>query len=100
MICAGVGVVLLWLAVQGQTWWRRSGVWPAIVVNVGMAFLLAAVLFLFERRFTRHVVLAGQQAVQRAAERVEERLQRRTDELTARIDDLQDQVTRRMHARA
>jgi hypothetical protein len=47
-----MGAALLGVALGGQSWWQWQGVWPGIVVNVGTAFLLAAVLFLFERRFT------------------------------------------------
>jgi hypothetical protein len=95
-----MGAALLGVALGGQSWWQWQGVWPGIVVNVGTAFLLAAVLFLFERRFTRRVVRAGTQAIQQAAEQVEERLQRHTDQLTARIDELQQQVDQRMRDRA
>lgn len=89
----------------GVARWEESrgtwkGVTPSIVVNFGTALLLAGVLFLLERRFTSRVVRAGQRAVQEVAEQVEGRLKQRTDELSARVADLQTQVEQRMQARA
>lgn len=77
-----------------------AGSRPGIVVNVGTAFLIAAVLFFLERRFTKQVVRAGQRAVAQAAEQIEERLERQADTLSARLDDLQEQIDRRMQDRA
>jgi hypothetical protein len=98
--CTAVGLALLTVALKGQTWWKWQGVAPGIVVNLGTAFLIAAVLFFMERRFTARVVQAGKRAVAEAAEQVEERLEQQTEALSARIDDLQEQVDRRMQDRA
>ena len=100
LLCTLLGIAVLMVAIRGQAWWGWQGVWPSILTNVGTALLVAAVLFLFERRFTGRVIRANRQAVQEAAAEVEENLQHRTDQLAARIDDLQDQIDERMRARA
>ena len=98
--CTVVGLVLLAIALKGQAWWKWQGVAPGIVVNVGTAFLIAAILFFMERRFTARVVRAGRRALAEAAEQIEGRLEQQADALSARIDDLQDQIDRRMQDRA
>lgn len=98
--CSVVGLLLLAIALKGQVWWKWQGVASSIVVNVGTAFLIAAILFFMERRFTAQVVRAGQRAVAEAAEQVETRLEQQADALSARIDDLQEQIDRRMQDRA
>lgn len=98
--CTFSGVAVLTVAVEGESWWRWQGVWPGILVNLGTTLLLVAILFFLEQRFTGRVVRASERAVQKVTVEVEEHLQRRTDELSARIDDLQSQISRRMEARA
>jgi hypothetical protein len=98
--CVVFGLVLMAISLKGQTWWKWQGVAPGIVVNVGTDFLLAAVLFFLERRFTARVVRAGQRAVAEAAEQVEARLEQQAEALSARIDDLQEQIDRRTQDRA
>jgi hypothetical protein len=88
------------ISLKGQTWWKWQGVAPGILVNVGTDFLLAAVLFFLERRFTARVVQAGQRAVTEATEQVEARLNLQANALSARLDELQQQIDRRMQDRA
>lgn len=98
--CVVVGLGFLGFALRRESLGIWKGVAPSIIVNLGTAFMLAGVLFWLERRFTSRVVRAGQRAVQETAEQVEGRLKQRTDELSARIADLQRQVEQRMQARA
>ncbi|WP_336159974.1 hypothetical protein [Amycolatopsis sp. VC5-11] len=98
--CTLLGLAVLAVAVGGQEWWQWQGIWPSILTNAGTAFLLAALLFVLERRFTGRVIQANRRAVREAAAEVEENLQHRTDDLAARIDDLQAQVDQRLNAEA
>lgn len=100
VFCTLLGLAVLTVAVKGQRWWQWQGIWPSILTNAGTALLLAAFLFVLERRFTGRVIRANQRAVRQAAAEVEENLQHRTDELAARIDNLQAQVQQRMRAMA
>jgi hypothetical protein len=98
--CVIVGLGLNGAALAAEAWWKWTGVFPSILVNLGTAVLLVAVFFRLERRFTRRVVDANRGALRQAAQQIEEHLQSRTDALSTRIDDLQRQVDARMQARA
>lgn len=98
--CTAVGLILLAVAFKGEIWWNWQGVVPGIMVNLGTAFLIAAILFFMERRFTSRVVQAGQRAVADAAEQIETRLEQQAEALSSRIDDLQEQIDQRMQGRA
>ncbi|WP_328613253.1 hypothetical protein OHS18_30885 [Amycolatopsis sp. NBC_00355] len=100
VFCTLLGLSVLYVAVKGQEWWQWQGIWPSILTNAGTALLLAALLFILERRFTGRVIRANRRAVREAAAEVEENLQHRTEELAARIDELQTQVDQRMRAQA
>jgi len=98
--CFAGGAALTGLALWLEDRWSWQGVFPSLLVNVGTAFGLAGALFLLERTFTRTVIRVSERAIRQAAQQVEEHFQERTDQLTARIDDLQAQVDRRMQRRA
>jgi hypothetical protein len=86
IVCVIAGAALIAFALVH--WWAAS----SVVTNVGTGFLLAAVLFFLERRFTHRVVTANRQAVEAA----EGRLQQQADRLATRIDGLQAQIEERM----
>ncbi|MGB3439484.1 MAG: hypothetical protein WBA97_12100 [Actinophytocola sp.] len=100
VICFVLGAGLVGLALFLEDRWVWQGTMPSVLVNVGTTLSLAGVLVLLEPLFTGRVVRAGREAVREAAAEVEVHLQRRADELSARIDELQTQVDRRMDARA
>jgi len=92
-------VTLTSLAFLFEARWNWQGVSPAVLVNIGTALGLAGALFLLERRFTGTVIRASERAIHQAAQQVEEHLQERTNELAARIDNLQADLDQRMQRR-
>lgn len=98
--CCGAGVLLNGIALWTEARWKWQGVLPSILVNVGTALLLAALLFFLEKQFTRRVISAGRATVEQATRQFEQRLQDRTQALSTRIDELQAQVADRMRERA
>jgi hypothetical protein len=94
--CTLLGLMVLALAVGGQYWWNWQGIWPAIVTNLGTALILATALFLLEPRFSGRVIRANQRAMKQVTSDIKEDIRQRTDELAARIDDLQGQVDQRV----
>lgn len=79
---ATLGLALLGMAHVADLIWEWPEVTTGVISSVGAAFLLAFVLFLFERRFTRGV--AAQ--VRDVAEAV---VSARTDALGTRLEDLE-----------
>lgn len=98
--CLLGGAALNGLAFLVEAVWSWQGVAPSVLVNLGTAVALAGVLVVLERRFIGHVARASERAAQVAAERVETRLQARTDQLAARLDELQHEVLQRARGRA
>ncbi len=52
------GLILVALAVAADVRWGWRDIWPSVFLESGMTLLLAALLFLVERRFTRKVTEA------------------------------------------
>ena len=77
-----LGLTLLVFAHVSDLVWRWPSVTTGVISSVGAAFLLAFVLFLFERRFTRGVV----ERVKDVAEAV---VSARTEALGTRLEDLE-----------
>lgn len=77
-----LGLALLALAHVSDLLWHWPSVTTGVISSVGAAFLLAFVLFLFERRFTRRVV----ERVKDVAEAV---ISARTEALGTRLEDLE-----------
>lgn len=83
-----LGVGLLSLAHIAALTWNWPDVTTGAISSVGAAFLLAFVLFLFERRFTRNVV-------ERVKDVTEAVVSARTEALGNRLDDLEGRLNAR-----
>ncbi len=70
------------------------------LTNLGTGLFLAAVLFLLERTFVSSVRTVVTTAATRAANEATADLRRTTEELTTRLDELQDLTRQRVDARA
>lgn len=85
---ATLGLAMLALAHLAALVWNWPEVSTGVISSIGAAFMLAFVLFLFERRFTRSV----SRQVKDAAEAV---VTARTRELGNRLDDLEERLNAR-----
>jgi hypothetical protein len=97
--CFAGGAALIGCAFAVEATWGWQGVTVSVLSNLGVALALAGVLFLLERRFTVRVGEVTERAARRAAETVETRMQERTDQLAARLDEIQADVMQRMRQR-
>jgi hypothetical protein len=85
---AALGVALLGVAHIAELKWKWPNVSVGVISNVGTAFLLAFILFTFERRFTRNVAAK----VRDVAEAV---VLSQTREFDSRLDDLEERLNAR-----
>jgi hypothetical protein len=92
IVSALLGLALLALAHLGALVWGWPDVTTGVISSVGAAFLLAFVLFAFERRFTRNVA----ERVKDAAEAV---VTARTEAFSSRLEDLEQRLNARRAAR-
>lgn len=96
VLCSVAGAIFWGGAFFTEAEYGWTGAFPDWMLHVGTAIGLAGVLFLLEQRFTRSVTAATGQLVQAAEHRFESRAQ----ELTTRLDQLDEEFRAGLAARA
>lgn len=87
----GAGVLLIAAGIVSELEWGWESVIAGTLTSVGSTFLLAFVIFVMERRFTRTVA-------RRVEESTRQFVQAETRALTSRLDDLEADLKRRREA--
>lgn len=94
--CLVSGVLLVGAAWLVEARWAWEGVTPSVLIELGMAFGLAGVLYLLEQIFEGKLLQATREEVRQA----ERRFQQTADEISSRLDDLQGEVDARVRQAA
>lgn len=88
---AGAGAALIALAHLGDLVWGWPQITTGTLTNIGAAVVIAFVLFVIERRFTRSirrtVTTAARNAVEHEAQKFSDRLQSLEDQVAARREE-------------
>lgn len=91
ILCSLIGACMVGAAFALQSAWHWKGVTTSVLVEGGTAFVLAGVIYLFQRRFVRTVVNDVSAATARTVER---ELEERIGPLETRLDDLEAEMGR------
>jgi hypothetical protein len=86
-----VGIGLVAFAIYTDVHWRWIGLVPSAILQVGLTFALAGMLFVLEQNFSR--------TVRRDTERIERKFEERTREIEARLDAIGEETKSELERR-